>query len=93
MTTLIKNARIVNEGEVREADLRIDGQRIDLIGKDIPARPSETIIDAQGRWLLPGMIDDQVHFREPDSPTKEALPVNHGLLSPVALQAIWKCPT
>ncbi|MBN3560765.1 dihydroorotase [Aliamphritea spongicola] len=65
MTTLIKNARIVNEGEVREADLRIDGQRIDLIGKDIPARPSETIIDAQGRWLLPGMIDDQVHFREP----------------------------
>ncbi|WP_261842186.1 dihydroorotase [Aliamphritea ceti] len=64
-TTLIKNAVIVNEGEVREADIRIKNQRIEYIADDIPAQQTDTVIDAKGCWLLPGMIDDQVHFREP----------------------------
>ena len=63
--TLIKNARIVNEGEIFEGDLRIVGQRIERIAASIPAQPQDTLIDARGRYLLPGMIDDQVHFREP----------------------------
>ncbi|WP_415899592.1 dihydroorotase [Neptuniibacter sp. QD48_11] len=63
--TLIKNAIIINEGEQREVDLRIKDQRIDLIAADIDAKATDTVIDAKGCWLLPGMIDDQVHFREP----------------------------
>lgn len=64
-STLIKNARIVNEGKIFEGDLRIKGQRIERIDTEIAAQPEDKVIDAQGRYLLPGMIDDQVHFREP----------------------------
>ena len=65
MSTLIKNARLVNEGSIAEADLRIVDKRIDKIGTDITAQPEDKIVDAGGCLLLPGMIDDQVHFREP----------------------------
>ncbi len=64
-STLITNARIVNEGREFEADLRIEGERIALIGQSLAARAGETVVDADGAWLMPGMIDDQVHFREP----------------------------
>ncbi|CCN81596.1 putative Dihydroorotase [Vibrio nigripulchritudo SFn27] len=63
--TLIKNARVVNEGTITETDLRIVDQRIEKIEADITAQPSDNIVDAKGAYLLPGMIDDQVHFREP----------------------------
>ncbi|RUL72929.1 dihydroorotase [Dyella choica] len=62
---LIKNAELVNEGRRRHADLRVRLGRIDAIGDGLSARPGEQVIDATGLWLLPGMIDDQVHFREP----------------------------
>jgi len=62
---LIKNALIVNEGKITEGDLRIVGQRIECIDADIKASSSDHIIDVRGQYLLPGMIDDQVHFREP----------------------------
>lgn len=64
-STLIVNARLVNEGTIRQGDLRIENGRIAQIGTGLEARPGETVVDAAGRWLLPGMIDDQVHFREP----------------------------
>ncbi|MEZ5559544.1 MAG: dihydroorotase [Pseudomonadales bacterium] len=60
---LISNARIVNEGTVVEGDLLIRDGRI--AGIDLPAPAGVNVIDAGGAWLLPGMIDDQVHFREP----------------------------
>lgn len=63
--TLIKHARVVNEGRIIEADVRIVDQRIDKIARDITAQATDTIIDANDCYLLPGMIDDQVHFREP----------------------------
>jgi dihydroorotase len=62
---LIRNARLVNEGREFDADLRVRGNRIDQIGAGLQARPGEQVMDAAGRWLLPGMVDDQVHFREP----------------------------
>ena len=62
---LIKNAELVNEGRRFPADLRVRNGRIERIDADISARLDERVIDANGRWLLPGMIDDQVHFREP----------------------------
>ena len=62
---LIKNAELVNEGRRFQADLRIRDQCIAEIGGDLGARAGEKVFDASGLWLLPGMIDDHVHFREP----------------------------
>lgn len=65
MNFVLQNCRIVNEGEVREGDLRVRGGRIAQIGGALVAAADETVIDAGGRLLFPGLIDDQVHFREP----------------------------
>jgi dihydroorotase len=64
-TTLITNANIVNEGKVFEGDVLIRDQYIEAIGKDLSSRSADFVIDARGKFLLPGVIDDQVHFREP----------------------------
>src|SRR6187551_3247301 len=64
-TQLIVNANIVNEGEVLERDLLIKGAFIDAIGRDLSSQPADEVIDAKGLHLFPGVIDDQVHFREP----------------------------
>ena len=60
--TVIRNARIVNEGTIIEADLAMRDGRIDQVGGTVAG---DLDIDAAGAWLMPGMIDDQVHFREP----------------------------
>lgn len=62
---LIVNARLINEGSVTETDVRIRRGRIDQIGPNLASRHGETIVDARGRFLMPGMIDTQVNFREP----------------------------
>jgi dihydroorotase len=61
---LIKQARIVNEGKINIADVFIEGERIKRIDASISAN-NANIIDAEKLYLLPGMIDDHVHFREP----------------------------
>lgn len=86
-STLIVNARLVNEGREFDADLRIEDGRIARIDTRIAARPDDRVIEAGGRWLLPGMIDDQVHFREPglthkgDIASESAAAVAGGLTS------------
>ncbi len=62
---LIVNARLVDEGREFEADLYVHNGRIEAIGPDLAHRRADRVIDAAGLHLLPGMIDDQVHFREP----------------------------
>lgn len=62
---LIINAAIVNEGKTLEGDLLIKNGRIETIGANLSAPDGAEVIDASGKWLLPGLIDDQVHFREP----------------------------
>ncbi len=62
---LIKNAKIVNEGVIVEGDVLIEDQIIVRISDSISALPNCKIVDAEGNYLLPGIIDDQVHFREP----------------------------
>jgi dihydroorotase len=85
--TLIVNARLVNEGREFDGDLRISRGRIAEIGSGLSARDGEYVVDAGGRRLLPGMIDDQVHFREPgleykaDIATESAAAVAGGLTS------------
>ena len=63
--TLIKNAAIVNEDEIFVGDVLIEGEFISAIDRSIEADYDTRIIDAKGLYLLPGIIDDQVHFREP----------------------------
>ncbi|MFC3103567.1 dihydroorotase [Salinisphaera aquimarina] len=62
---LITNARLVNEGQRTESDVLIENGRIAKIAASIDAPANAQVIDAEGKFLLPGMIDDQVHFREP----------------------------
>jgi dihydroorotase len=62
---LIRNAVMVSEGRRWSGDLRVRRGRIDAIGAELAPRAGERELDARGRWLLPGKIDDQVHFREP----------------------------
>lgn len=68
--TLFKNARIVNRNSTFQGDLLIENARIVKVDKSISPRPNDCIEDLDGRYLLPGVIDDQVHFREPGFPTK-----------------------
>jgi dihydroorotase len=63
---LIKNIGIVNEGRIQNADVLIAGESIEKIGSQIAQMGSDyTEVDGEGKYLLPGCIDDQVHFREP----------------------------
>lgn len=65
-TTLIKNAKIVNEGSIIQGDILIEGEYIKEIGDSISAKSADVMVfDAEGKYVLPGVIDDQVHFREP----------------------------
>jgi dihydroorotase len=65
MNWLITNATLVNEGRRWSGDVRIRAGRIETVGGSLAARDGERVLDARGRVLMPGMIDDQVHFREP----------------------------
>ena len=64
MKILIKNATVINENERFESDLLIENGLISKIGKEITTE-ADRVIDAEGKILMPGVIDDQVHFREP----------------------------
>ena len=68
--TVIVNARLVNEGKEFDADLLIEGGRIARIDSHIAPAAGDTVVDAAGRWLLPGMIDDLslIHISEPTRP-------------------------
>ena len=84
---LICNARLINEGEIREVDVLVDGERIEKIAPRITAAEGAEVIDAAGKYLMPGMIDDQVHFRDPgltqkgDLATESAAAIAGGVTS------------
>jgi len=84
---LITNARLVNEGETRDVDVLISGDRIEKIATGLTADSNTEVLDASGKLLMPGMIDDQVHFREPgltnkgDLATESAAAVAGGITS------------
>jgi dihydroorotase len=84
---LISNARLINEGEIRDVDVLVDGERIEKVDAQIAAAAGVQVIDANGCFLIPGMIDDQVHFREPgltakgDQATESAAAAAGGITS------------
>ena len=61
---ILKNCNIVNENTITESDIAIKDSRIELIASSINVEAKKTI-DVNGRYVIPGLIDDQVHFREP----------------------------
>ncbi len=80
---LIKNARIVNEGKIFEGDLYMEGDTIIEIADRIAPKTNDVqILNAEGKYLLPGVIDDQVHFREPGMTHKED--IAHGSRAAIA---------
>ena len=72
-SVLIRNARMINEGREFDGDLLVSNGRIVKIARSIEGENARVEIDAAGQWLLPGMIDDQVHFREPGAPAKGSI--------------------
>ncbi|MGB3589093.1 MAG: dihydroorotase [Tunicatimonas sp.] len=64
-TTKIINANLINEGDIKRADILIEGTFISRIDTDLSSVTTDNTYDAQGKYLFPGLIDDQVHFREP----------------------------
>ncbi|SDE42837.1 dihydroorotase [Riemerella columbipharyngis] len=65
MKTLIRNAKIINENKIIVGDVLIEEDSIKTIGKNLPTADIDRIIEGEGQYLMPGVIDDQVHFREP----------------------------
>ena len=64
MKRLLKNAHVINEGTVEKADVLLEGNRIAKVASSIEDADAE-VLDLSGKFLMPGVIDDQVHFREP----------------------------
>lgn len=62
---LFKNILLVNEGSIRACDVLVNGERIEKIADSINIKAACTEIEGHGRYLMPGIIDDQVHFRDP----------------------------
>jgi dihydroorotase len=62
---LFKNIQVVNEGKIKTTDVLTNGQRIERIDSNISTNANVSEINGEGKYLLPGVIDDQVHFREP----------------------------
>ena len=62
--TILKNGKVVNEGKIQELDILLEGEQIVKIAASISDRHAK-VIDVAGKYILPGIIDDQVHFREP----------------------------
>lgn len=69
---LLVNGRVVNEGRIDDHDILIVDDRIEHVGRSL-ASPDALTIDLRGRYVLPGIIDDQVHFREPGFPEKATI--------------------
>lgn len=63
--TIIRNARLINEGEIYQADVQLEGQFIARVERNGISEGQGSEVDAEGCFLIPGVIDDQVHFREP----------------------------
>jgi dihydroorotase len=79
---LVRGGRVVRPDGVREADVRVVDGRIEAVGPGLPPAPGGEVVEAGGLLVLPGLIDPQVHFREPGFPHKEDL--SSGSLAAVA---------
>jgi dihydroorotase len=92
MKTILRNGTLINEGKKFVADILIANGRIEKIASHISLLEKAEEINAEGLYVLPGCIDDQVHFREPGLTHTKAIFIQS--LEPlllVVLPALWKC--
>ena len=68
---------MVTDGKKEEADILVRDGRIEQISLSIQAPANAKLSKLEAFWILPGLIDDQVHFREPDLPIRHVLPPKH----------------
>ncbi len=74
---LISNATIINENSQKISDIFVKDGRINQISNDLSHINADINIDATGKYIVPGMIDDQVHFREPGLTDKADIDLSH----------------
>ena len=100
--TLFRQAHVVNEGAVKVQDVLISGDRIVAVGVDLAQRASDLKSGPRrasqgarlrGKWLMPGCIDDQVHFREPGLTHKAEIATESAAAAAGASPRSWRCPT
>ena len=93
--TWIKNARIVNEGKIFHGSIVIENEVIAevLAEETVPSQPCGEIIDAKGYYLMPGVIDDHVHFRDPGLTHKADIHTESTAAAAGASPVLWKLPT
>jgi dihydroorotase len=91
---IIRNGTIINEGRASKGDILIVKDLITAIGEvdDSLLPPGIKVIDAEGRMVMPGIIDDHVHFREPGLTHKADIFPKAGLQLPAGLHLSWICP-
>jgi dihydroorotase len=89
---LIRNARIVNQGRIDESDVLVEDGRIAAIGTDIGTGAAGDGLDAAGRLLLPGLIDSQVHFREPGMEYKADIASESGAAVAGGITSFFEMP-
>lgn len=90
---LIKNIHIVNEGRIYLSDVLISNKRIEKIEPNISVNYHVAEIDGEGKYLLPGVIDDQVHFREPGLTHKATIYTESKAAVAGGVTSLWKCQT
>lgn len=93
--TWIKNARIVNEGKIFHGSIVIENEVITevLAEETVPSQPCGEIIDAKGYYLMPGVIDDHVHFRDPGLTHKADIHTESTAAAAGGVTSLWTCPT
>ena len=89
---LIKNGLLVNSNEITKNDILIDNGKIDKIG-DLSDLSCDNIIDASNKYVLPGLIDPQVHFRDPGFPDKEDLKTGSMAAAAGGITTFLRCQT
>ena len=72
-TILILNGKVINENQILEQDIFVKDGKINKIDNDLSSLSADIVIDASGKYVMPGMIDDQVHFREPGNLNKGSI--------------------
>ena len=88
---LFKNALIINEGKQFEGDLLVKNGRIERIDSTINTSHAVEEIEAEGLFLMPGVIDDQVHFREPGYTHKACIASESRAAVAGGQRPLWKC--
>ena len=91
-TLLIRNAKVVNEGQIKTLDLFVEGAFISKIAPQIDD-VADVEINAMGKLLLPGLIDDQVHFREPGLTHKGTIEIESRAAVAGGITTFLKCQT